>query len=48
MVGRDLLGEFAHFEKQIRMMLTYAVGVKFNVSPVRVGPEQWPPKPNLS
>ena len=48
MVGRDLLEDYAHFERQIRAMFGYAMAIQFNLSPVRQGPEQWPDKPTLS
>jgi hypothetical protein len=48
MVGRDILKEYAHFEDQIRRMFSYAIAIKFNISPVRQGPEQWPHKPSFS
>jgi hypothetical protein len=47
MTGKDLLREFAHYERQIRKLTTYLVAIAFNISPVRTQPEHWPERPEL-
>jgi hypothetical protein len=48
MAGSDLLKEYASFENRIRKMLGYSFAIGHNVSPVRVGHEVWPDRPDLS
>lgn len=47
MIGRDLLGEYEHFRSQIAKMSSFAGSIRYNVSPVRQGPEAWPERPTL-
>jgi hypothetical protein len=43
-----VLKEYAHYEKQIRKMIGFAVGIQFAVSPRRRGKKTWPERPPLS
>jgi len=47
--GADLLVEFAHYEQQIRQMISFAVGVEFAIVPRtrRRGRVTWPQRPQL-
>jgi hypothetical protein len=50
MSGRDLLKEYAHFERQIRKMFSYAVALDFAVTPKgrRRGKASLPERPKLT
>lgn len=50
MSGRDLLKEYAHFERQIRKMFSYAVALDFAVTPKRHrrGKGSLPERPKLT
>lgn len=48
LAGADILKEYAHYEKQIRKMLMFAVGLQFALSPRRKGKRHWPERPVLS
>jgi hypothetical protein len=48
MVGRDLLGEYEHFRSQIARMSFFAGSIRYNISPVRQGPEVWEARPTLT
>jgi hypothetical protein len=45
--GKDVLKEFAEYEQEIRKLVSFAMGIKYNISPVRSGPESWPERPQL-
>jgi len=45
--GKDVLNEFAEYEREIRKLVTFSYGIKFNISPDRIGPESWPERPQL-
>lgn len=45
--GKDALKEFAEYESQIRKLTSFAFGLLFTLSPVRIGPESWPERPQL-
>jgi len=45
--GKDILKEYADYERQIRNIGSYCFAIMFNVSPRRAGPEKWPGRPNL-
>jgi hypothetical protein len=45
--GKDALNEFIEYEREIRKLFSFAHGVLFNISPVRIGPESWPERPQL-
>jgi hypothetical protein len=44
----DILKEYAHYEVQIRQMLTFAIGMQAVLSPRRKGEKKWPARPTLS
>jgi hypothetical protein len=45
--AKDALQEFSEYEKQIRMMFSFAIGLNYNISPLRMGAESWPTRPQL-
>jgi len=48
LANTKVLHEYIHYEKQIRKMLSFAVGLQFALSPRRKGKKQWPERPALS
>jgi hypothetical protein len=48
LLGKDILLEYAHYEAQLQKMLTFALIINNNVSPIRGGSAAWPPRPTLS
>ena len=44
----QVLKEYAHYERQIRKMLGFAVGIQFVISPRRKGRKMWPERPALA
>jgi hypothetical protein len=47
LAGKDILTEYRHYEGQIQKMTTYAVAIKYNISPVRAGDVVWPERPTV-
>lgn len=48
MQGKDLLKEFEHYEKQIRLLNNHVLAIGSNISRQRGGhPEAWPERPQL-
>lgn len=48
-VGRDVLREYAHYEKQIRQIATFAFALSFKLTDGRYNPDdEWPSRPKLS
>ncbi|MCK1639112.1 hypothetical protein IVA95_16245 [Bradyrhizobium sp. 157] len=47
--GRDILSEYAHYEKQIRQMGTFAFALSFKLTDAKHNPDDdWPPRPKLT
>lgn len=46
--GQDVLREYAHYETQIRRMMSFAFGIKFKLTLGKHTDDPWPERPRLS
>ena len=48
LVDVNILLEYAHYEQQIRKLLTFAIAIQFNLSMDEDHPATWPERPKLT